>query len=950
MAKKTKRMLAFLLALTLIAGQIISPAMAADDLPADAQVVETPVEGGTETTTTYTDPGSGAVTTVVETSTQSGNAQTDSVVSTTVDTGTTTIAGSTTSTVTTTESEWNSVTTEQFPGNDTPDDSGFTSNGGTETTTVTGQESGTHELIQDGPEFPIEETETSEGSETTTVVNTETKEKTDATGTSTSTTDNDYGTVSNTSTGWQTESGTTQEDTYSDAVINQNPGNVTVNVSQSKKTAEETIWLDVAKAVEDNLDLPTAGTTEKVDGNTREITEVTYIYDKANPSVVIGYTTTRTVITESVDEDEEYSRGETEYDTTTGNTITGTSTDVTYQMPEKPQGGTVKNPDGSTTVTTVEEITQETLDEEGNVTGTEVIGYKTTSVTTSADGLEVSTESESIFRTEITTSITTETTGRIETETTELTKDKTTITSTVVFYDSEGYELVLHEGKWVYAATLSTVRQGKEHGELKLYPAYATTTGNGVEGNKFIYNDGTADSSAIRVNTSEGSEWAGLMEIENNGQTFYIYCIDLDTAAIGGHSYQVQNVENVTYLSESDKAHIKAVGYYGYWGATGTDAEGNPVPGSLQALKNNLTAARNESIAAGKSFPLSEQQINSMTADDAITATQAALWNYGNQGSTVSDQQANATVTAVMQWLKQQASPAEMESTDIIEANEFATKASITVKDAVVDTSGQAVTDGSGNRYYNTDVAFTIDVSRNSLTGNLVISVVQNGKTVDSISLADDESNWLGKLTADGTTGTTVTFTDLQLAAGVDITLTLEGTQDLKEGVYVYSSTTGNSKASQTFAGLAKGVNEVDLSVDLQFTVSEPDVQVKDPGAEPKQTKVDTLVQKKTDTETVTRTYNDITEVTTVTEQTKRLWNKERNRQWFYGYDIELYDGDGGEDGGNGRRRGTTILDEEVPLADAPLTGDLSGIWAVISGLSLGGMALLNRKRKDEDA
>ena len=46
----------------------------------------------------------------------------------------------------------------------------------------------------------------------------------------------------------------------------------------------------------------------------------------------------------------------------------------------------------------------------------------------------------------------------------------------------------------------------------------------------------------------------------------------------------------------------------------------------------------------------------------------------------------------------------------------------------------------------------------------------------------------------------------------------------------------------------------------------------------------------------------------------------------------------------------TIILDEEVPLADAPLTGDLSGIWAVISGLSLGGMALLNRKRKDEDA
>jgi LPXTG-motif cell wall-anchored protein len=43
------------------------------------------------------------------------------------------------------------------------------------------------------------------------------------------------------------------------------------------------------------------------------------------------------------------------------------------------------------------------------------------------------------------------------------------------------------------------------------------------------------------------------------------------------------------------------------------------------------------------------------------------------------------------------------------------------------------------------------------------------------------------------------------------------------------------------------------------------------------------------------------------------------------------------------------ITDEAVPLAKAPKTGDLSGIWAVISGLSLGGAALLNRKRKEEE-
>ena len=43
------------------------------------------------------------------------------------------------------------------------------------------------------------------------------------------------------------------------------------------------------------------------------------------------------------------------------------------------------------------------------------------------------------------------------------------------------------------------------------------------------------------------------------------------------------------------------------------------------------------------------------------------------------------------------------------------------------------------------------------------------------------------------------------------------------------------------------------------------------------------------------------------------------------------------------------IVDEPVPLAKAPKTGDLSGLWALLSGMSLGGMGLLNRKRKEEE-
>jgi LPXTG-motif cell wall-anchored protein len=44
-----------------------------------------------------------------------------------------------------------------------------------------------------------------------------------------------------------------------------------------------------------------------------------------------------------------------------------------------------------------------------------------------------------------------------------------------------------------------------------------------------------------------------------------------------------------------------------------------------------------------------------------------------------------------------------------------------------------------------------------------------------------------------------------------------------------------------------------------------------------------------------------------------------------------------------------TIPDEEVPLANVPKTGDISGLWAVLSGFSAAGMALLGRKRKEEE-
>ena len=43
------------------------------------------------------------------------------------------------------------------------------------------------------------------------------------------------------------------------------------------------------------------------------------------------------------------------------------------------------------------------------------------------------------------------------------------------------------------------------------------------------------------------------------------------------------------------------------------------------------------------------------------------------------------------------------------------------------------------------------------------------------------------------------------------------------------------------------------------------------------------------------------------------------------------------------------IFDEDVPLADAPKTGDISALWIAISGISAAGMIILGKKREDDE-
>ena len=229
--------------------------------------------------------------------------------------------------------------------------------------------------------------------------------------------------------------------------------------------------------------------------------------------------------------------------------------------------------------------------------------------------------------------------------------------------------------------------------------------------------------------------------------------------------------------------------------------------------------------------------------------------------------------------------------------------------------------DDKDNDVYNTDLNFKlafipgagddllVKVSYTDLDGNNVevirrlAGTAEEGETYGSVN-PDDDGNY--------------TISGLILGENDDIgfDLRLEGTQYLNEGVYVYQAH-GGRDASQTLVGVAEGERDVEVSVGMtiKFEVDEDNKVV----AERKWHKKTTKSNKKPGGGTPGGNIPD--------------------NGVIIGDDPVPLSGDPAEEAL------VEILDEEVPLAAAPETGDNSIIFAIMSMLSLLGMAILGKKR-----
>ncbi|MBQ7796639.1 MAG: Cys-Gln thioester bond-forming surface protein [Lachnospiraceae bacterium] len=808
-------------------------------------------------------------------------------------------------------------------------------------------------------------------------------------------------------------------------------------------------------------DLPAgveAGTKDLTDESGKVIgsveTKIEEIKDDAGN--VIGYTITE------IKTENSHNEGESE---ATGETTTVNDAPVeSIVLPEKPQASESTNTEtGVKTVTTVEDI----------IENGKHVGYKSTTVQTDANGVELSRTSESLFGKTIVVNKSTTTDPTTQTTTTDTTTTTTTVTTikgTTTYTDvvlgttqetqreiievteNDSWEMVeTEDGKvyFMYQGYMYEVLAGEDHGDLRDnvdidvdfnkygpngsndiranprddggYTGQILVGGNGNSNGMKYIGYGLYSNFLIRDTDGKGHEVRQYAIKDASGNTSYVYCVELGKALSNGAYYgEYEMTSGSLYANNNgDVVKLNSVAQNGFWGTTSGI-------GSLEAVKDLLIRNGYKSVA------------DTLTAGQALAATQAAIWEYGTTGTKqiadnniVFGEYTPYNPKTKEAGFNDSANVSSRDKTNITTlrnllidlANNDAgagiaekiTEADIEGATIVLDkkatnADGTTKTDTQGNELYETDLSFTLAVSTSSISGDLIVEIMQNGKTIETRRLAgDDSKSNYGKIVP---VNGVYTIKDIELAEGVNITLNLSGTQHLADGVYIYKN-----DAVQDFIGLSKLEHEVDLSVDMKFEVTEPTFDLEHNGNDSTKTKNDTYTETRTgsrvdtredyttevDTktvvegETVTTVYADVTvvEVTEEVTKTTREWSSEQKTQYTYEDekpeendkpDNDPGDNDpgnndpgnndpgnndpgnndpGNNDPGNSNPGNNVqllnddvlILDEDVPLGNLvlqtlPATGDVSALWMILSalsGLGLAAMSLVDRKRKEDE-
>ena len=686
---------------------------------------------------------------------------------------------------------------------------------------------------------------------------------------------------------------------------------------------------------------------------------------------VVGYETTTTTTTTVVTETKANDTNPIDPTVETGDPVTTTSEPVeTIDLPERPAASEVKDEaTGKTTITTVEDI----VDDDGNV-----VGYSVSTVTKNAAGDEIAWGGEYIWGKKTVTVTTTET---LETTTTKTEYITTTTTTTDI---TEGKTV---NGAWIESTPrivtgeMSEVAEGTGHGSQTMtsLPTDVRALIDNFENNDLredptdkeannttdgmIQYIGHAVDSDYQIYRFNGSKLGNLdnaiyILMDDVGNTFYGYCVDLATGADRGAVYEIGNIEDQSYYQGSSiadaEAHIRAIALNGFWGtASGT--------GSITEIRNMLM----------KDHGWSAERAATLTEGQALTATQAAIWNYGNNdgnryvhadvvrakyGETITAEEIK-NIQDLYAALLSKTAPADR-PTNILDVSDII-GSQITVGEKAEDARNND--NNADNDVFNAGVSFTVAIVPTA-NDQLTVVVTQGNTEVGRMALTAANG------TQDGKGNTTYTMNNLQLQENLSINLSLDGTQHLKQGVYLYTATVNgvpSYTASQTFVGVGEGSHSVALDVSMTFDVTDETATRNSSSGSNSRSRQDKKVTQTTDTE-INEEVVALMEITTVTvTEHGTEWGEEYREEFKYNDNTnkkeEEKDEENKDDGDEYTEEyiiddGDVPLEElpevDIPLADiilddVPKTNDASALWLALSGFSGIGLAgLFGRKRR----
>lgn len=494
-----------------------------------------------------------------------------------------------------------------------------------------------------------------------------------------------------------------------------------------------------------------------------------------------------------------------------------------------------------------------------------------------------------------------------------------------------------------------------------------------------------------------------------------LYCVDMSTGINSAFEYRLVNLEDAVeegYYGEEDVSHLRAIMTHGY---TWDDDADNGYT-NLENIKTMITDAKAQAQTDGDTelYDLLSQIVlegdGALSREQAATATGMAVWHYGNRFSlngneTLVGENSNTNIQALYSYLiTLTEDPVER---DIITEEKFIDNMSVVIGDKTEATDIDSNNDGTfdnddaddTNDVYNASVKFSMVVTPDQENDDLLVHIVNAlGEVQKTVRIAgpqaDDEKYEYISPEADGT----YLIGGLALQENTDnvFNISLEGTQQLEAGVYVFESkqytlaeaveqtcsywtSDANWEGERAWAASKLGIPLEEMTKEkyaehvMDFYFTSKKYKNEDGSYNwDYVTSSQNFIGKTDGTAEVSAnmnvTFNFNVDEATVT--TTRVWRHEADPA-AQGDDFPIPEFDGvpqaaalmfiptddtieeepvplaveapAEDA-----EGLDILDEEVPLAAAPETGDASLIWGIMGLLSMAGSALLGKKKEEE--